>query len=552
MKNRFIYLLVSLLTIISVSCYDDKGNYDYLEVNEIKVDIEKNYSVRKLDTVFVIRPVVTQSQGKSMDNLSFKWTYNTFSDQTVGVVVSKADTVGVVINPSDPKFSYDHFLRLYIRDTLTGAEYLFPVKLNVIKPYEGAWMVLHADHEGTKLGSVEYIGENMEVCDDAFFKERNRRLKGQPSRLGVVTNFNSYSNPRYSPTCLLYCFTDDPEESGALMQDAGFQMYDSVVRFVFPGHLADFKSSDVKNCEGEGRGRICVSNGNLFQGSNYYTKTYKVRQAAQVKGEMNITHATSAGWTFLAFDSKEHRFLHFYNANGSGSSTYVFDEPGENTSELDYIKKDPQNVAGINLDKIDEKQEMAYFGSGYWYGPSMMASQGRMAAYAVTINKDLGYTYVYEFHGCAMWRNSEDDYPFTYFASFPTPSGMNAETPMASSSAFNRLIFYAVGNKVYRLDFGAQGGNTTLIYMHPDPSAKAVAMEFARKDVGGSTSYDQIYPAYGHDVFRSLGIAFEKSGGSGDLVVLNLSNAGKIDKNGTYPSEQVHEGFGKIKDIKFI
>ena len=152
-----------------------------------------------------------------------------------------------------------------------------------------------------------------------------------------------------------------------------------------------------------------------------------------------------------------------------------------------------------------------------------------------------------------MWGSDEEYYPFTYYAAFPLPSGIEVNTPMASSCSFNRLLFYAVDNKIYRLDFGA-GGTSTLIYQHPDPTAKVEIMRFARKDVGSKreTDYNDTFSDYGHSVFRSLGIAFNLPFGKVEFVVLNLISSGRVDKNGTFPSEQVHEGFGSIKDIMFI
>ncbi|MEG2341357.1 MAG: PKD-like family lipoprotein [Odoribacter sp.] len=552
MKNKFLlYGFWFLIIIIATGCYDDEGNYNYDAINEVGVGIEKTYGVRKVDTIFVIRPQIKQTLAKDTSNLKFEWYYNTFSDQMKGTLVSRADTVAVKIDPKNSKFSYNHFLRFYITDTRTGAKYLFPVKVKVIKPYEGAWMLLHTQNGMTKLGAVEYIGENMEASDDVYFKEKGSRLKGKPIKLGSANYFDAFYNPRYSPTTLLYCFTDDPEESGILMQDKGFKLYDSIPRYVYPGHIQYFDVTKMGVCEGEMYGRICICNGYLFQGSTGESKLYRVNPSEQVTGKVNITHGTCVGWTSLVFDSEGHRFLHFRNDNNSNYSYSNFDEAAENTSVMDYIKKDEKNVPGIDLNKIDENQKMVYMGSGYWYGSSMRAAQARMAAYALTINEKLNYTYVYEFHGYPLWGSDGEDYPFTYYAAFKTPSGITEKTPMASSCTFNRLLFYAVDNKIYRLDFGA-GGNSTLIYQHPNAEAKVEIMRFARKDVGSEKTYEETFADYGSSVFRSLGIAFNLPNGNGEFVVLNLTSAGKVDKNGKYPSEQLHQKFGNIKDIMFI
>lgn len=556
MKNRFLQFTILVSVFLMTACYEDTGNYDYHDVNEVIVDIETSYGVRKLDTTVVIRPGIRQTLFKNSENLRFEWYYNTFSDQTKGTLKSTADTVAIEIKPDDPKFSYSHFLRFYVKDTVTGASYLFPVKLKVIKPYEGAWMVLHDQEESARLGAVEYIGGSMEVTNDAFYKERGERLKGHAVALGTANYWSSTSNPRYSPTTLFFCFTDDPKESGMRMQDNDFNMYDSVPRFVYPGHSQNFDVTRVSVCEGEGRGRIMVCNGALWQGSLYDSKLYQVRAAKTVSdnSNLNITHATCAGWTSMAYDSRGHRFLHFYNGNNSNYSNVNFNEPYENTSEMEYVKEDENNIKTVDPSNIDPKETMVYMGTGYWYGSAMRAAQGRVAVYALTLDEVLNYAHVYEFHAYPMWGDSnEEDFPFTLHTSFATPSGMTPQTPMASSCAFNRLLFYAVDNKIYRLDVGAKG-NTTLIYQHPDPNAVISVMRFARKDVGANRPevYAETYADYEFPVMRSLGVGFNLPDGSGEFVVLNLTTAGKVDKNNTYPAAQVHKGFGKIKDVAFI
>ena len=145
MRSRFLlYIFLFLLSSLAIGCYDDEGNYDYKTINEVAVKLEETYGVRKVDTVFVIRPEIRQSLATDTTNLKFEWYYNSASDQFKGDLVSTADTVAIRIDPADKKFSYNHYLRFYIHDTQTGASYLFPVKLKVAKPYEGAWMVLHS------------------------------------------------------------------------------------------------------------------------------------------------------------------------------------------------------------------------------------------------------------------------------------------------------------------------------------------------------------------------------------------------------------------------
>mgnify|MGYP000210653036 CR=1 FL=1 len=104
-------------------------------------------------------------------------------------------------------------------------------------------------------------------------------------------------------------------------------------------------------------------------------------------------------------------------------------------------------------------------------------------------------SHVYIFSYYALTHANEAT--MTNVFEFPTPEGINENTPMTSGATFYNIIFYAAGNKVYKLDIST----------------------------GSST---------------------------GELVVLQLNAAGKVDDDHKFPSTQIHKGFGKIKDIAFI
>ena len=115
MRSRFLfYIFLFLLSSLAIGCYDGEGNYDYKTINEVAVKLEETYGVRKVDTVFVIRPEIRQSLATDTTNLKFEWYYNSASDQFKGDLVSTADTVAIRIDPADKKFSYNHYLQVLI------------------------------------------------------------------------------------------------------------------------------------------------------------------------------------------------------------------------------------------------------------------------------------------------------------------------------------------------------------------------------------------------------------------------------------------------------
>ncbi|MCL2560710.1 MAG: PKD-like family lipoprotein [Rikenellaceae bacterium] len=550
MKKIKFLLGIIAFTVFAGGCYEDLGNYTYRDINEVIVKVERQYAVRRADMEYVIRPQLIQSMALDTTNLSFEWYWNTSSDQIRGTLISTRDTVAVRINPAAVPFHFNHYFRFYVKDNITGAQYMFPVHLRVIKPYEGSWMVLHEGSDGlARLGAVEYIGDEIQIEPNAYFRETGRNFTGRPVRLGVATYFMAYLAPAYSPTCLFFCFTDNPAESGPLKADAYFEQYDTPLRFIFPEHLASFDPADIQYVGGEGRGRLMVSGGELFQGSMYDTKMYRVSPAVDFTGNYNITHGTCSGWTQLAFDSYGKRFVHFYNSNSANANWSNFQPATENAATFGRIRLTENSVQDVDPNSLPADQEIVFIGTGYHYGPSMVANQARHAIYGLTVSEAIGRLYFYEFHGYSLYNSGDpNDPPFAFYNDIANTMGINTATPVASSSAYNRLLFYGNGNTVYRLDMGTEQGAVATVYEHPNPAARVVAIKAARDQMNGAgVNYTTVYANYGHAVTRSFAVAYEMPDGSGELVVLNLNTAGR--------RESVQEGltgFGRITDIVFI
>lgn len=551
MKN-IIYLLLTLLGLGTAACYKDKGNYNYHDINEVMVDIKAKYAVKRTDTTVVIRPGIVQNLVPNTANLVFEWYHNTWSNQQRGELVSTSDTVAIKIDPESDDFSYNHYMRFYITDLITGARYLFPVELDVIKPYHGAWMVLHEDEKGiAKLGSIEYVGDEYLITDDAYSKDSGNHFTGKPVRLGYATYFDMFfDSPRYNPSVLFSCFTDNPDESGLLKIDGDFELYDSPVRFIYPEHYEYFDPADVRYYHGEGRGMIMVCGGHLFTASSYSPNMYRVNPDLSFPGgEYDITHGATVGWTHMAYDSKNRRFVHYYNSNSC--SYYTFNEPVDNAGTFGPIPSREGNVSAEIADpnNIPEDQQIVYLGSGYFYGPSLMAASARQAAYGITVSKEKNTLYFYEFHGAPLWRTpsaTETDVPFPFYNEVENTMGVTTETPFASSSAYNRLLLFGKDNMVYRYDFGSENGSVSPIYEHPDPNARVTDIETARFYDNASIGLDTYYEAYGHDIHRSFAVTYLMPDGTGEVVVLNLNTSGRPQ------SIEEHKGFGKITDVVFV
>ena len=540
--KRLIYFILGLLV---ASCYDDKGNYTYQEVNTLDVSLNKVYSVRLYkDTTVTIIPQLSQSLQENEDNLEYTWLHSTTNHNFYGH--GKFDTVGLEqnlnfhIDPEAKNLAYAHYFRLNVYDRITDIEYPVNTTIELIKPYVGSWMILHRKNGQTELGSVEYIGGDIVVQEDAYYEETGKRFTGKPQALMSYTTSCKYYGTG-SGWNMFTVITDDPVESGVYCQWKHFEKKDSLTRMVAPLAQNSFDFQHITLADGDGTASALLLSGGMLYQSPRAGKIYE--PAADLEGEVNITLASKISNNALLYDEAGHRFAFYYNtSDGLGVKKYdplYFSESEENTNLIKAIPTRDGNVSAVNPNKLPEDQKVLYLGTGYQYASAWTS------VYAYALAKNDTRCFVYEFNPRGF--NYSDNASFNGYYTINIPQGLDESAVFASTPPYSGLLFYASGNTVYRLDFKQAGGKATAIYTHA--GGKAVKMKFAKRYLSSSNAFD----AYEFDVQYSLGIGFDMGNGKGDFVILNLSSTGSVGGDSEhYPAKQVYTDFGEITDFVFI
>lgn len=540
--KRLIYFILGLLV---ASCYDDKGNYTYQEVNTLDVSLNKVYSVRlDKDTTVTIIPQLSQSLQENEDNLEYTWLHSTTNHNFYGH--GKFDTVGLEknlnfhIDPEAKNLAYAHYFRLNVYDRITDIEYPVNTTIELIKPYVGSWMILHRKNGQTELGSVEYIGGDIVVQEDAYYEETGKRFTGKPQALMSYTTSCKYYGTG-SGWNMFTVITDDPVESGVYCQWKHFEKKDSLTRMVAPLAQNSFDFQHITLADGDGTASALLLSGGMLYQSPRAGKIYE--PAADLEGEVNITLASKISNNALLYDEAGHRFAFYYNtSDGLGVKKYdplYFSESEENTNLIKAIPTRDGNVSAVNPNKLPEDQKVLYLGTGYQYASAWTS------VYAYALAKNDTRCFVYEFNPRGF--NYSDNASFNGYYTINIPQGLDESAVFASTPPYSGLLFYASGNTVYRLDFKQAGGKATAIYTHA--GGKAVKMKFAKRYLSSSNAFD----AYEFDVQYSLGIGFDMGNGKGYFVILNLSSTGSVGGDSEhYPAKQVYTDFGEITDFVFI
>ena len=75
MKKIYSYILGIASVALLQGCYEDKGNYDYHDVNDIKIEIpEAKVRMPKTEAQSVtLTPELSQTMAQNEDNLTFEW-----------------------------------------------------------------------------------------------------------------------------------------------------------------------------------------------------------------------------------------------------------------------------------------------------------------------------------------------------------------------------------------------------------------------------------------------------------------------------------------------
>ena len=302
--------------------------------------------------------------------------------------------------------------------------------------------------------------------------------------------------------------TDDPVESGVYCQWKHFEKKDSLTRMVAPLAQNSFDFQHITLADGDGTASALLLSGGMLYQSPRAGKIYE--PAADLEGEVNITLASKISNNALLYDEAGHRFAFYYN-----------------TSD------------GLGVKKYDP----LYLGTGYQYASAWTS------VYAYALAKNDTRCFVYEFNPRGF--NYSDNASFNGYYTINIPQGLDESAVFASTPPYSGLLFYASGNKVYRVDLNSFVPLETKIYEYPDPSSRITKMKFRHERIAemsldwGSMSLTMEDQPYW------LGLAIEHADKTASLVEMRLKPSGEVLKEDGNQKVYEYKGFEGIVDIGY-
>lgn len=195
-KTYFLFLLI--LTTQLVGCYEDKGNYDYKDIQEIEIKFKTDeWSLNLIfGDKFTLETILSKDIKANSPDHKFTWFVN--GETREGWNGDKFEWV------VDQVFK-DGNITLEIEDTRNGMKYMQRIDADVVGPYESeySWMILSDNNGKSQLSFFSCIETDLETLRDHVLFKETKFFED------VYTDANNGAELGSGPMRLQEHFTDD-------------------------------------------------------------------------------------------------------------------------------------------------------------------------------------------------------------------------------------------------------------------------------------------------------------------------------------------------------
>lgn len=183
MKQYIYILLLCWLAIVQVSCYEDKGNYDYTTREDITVKgLNEEYKLITMSDTLDILPEI-----ESPEDYDYIWLiYKIGTDFNY-------DTIGFTHHlkwpVNRPQGNYKLFLKVTARSD--GFSQMFRSKLTITSTFSDGWFVVK-DEEGET--DIDFFTLDLTEANNILQQATGRKIPGKALNMSLLSGF-SYIEP---------------------------------------------------------------------------------------------------------------------------------------------------------------------------------------------------------------------------------------------------------------------------------------------------------------------------------------------------------------------
>ena len=450
MMKKIYILLFAAVAVLLTSCYEDKGNYDYHELEVVSIDttaagIQPEYAIMRYDTlqlepkIYFQGELVTDTKNFPLD---YEWTiFSATSGVGANTVV---DVIGTdrKLDAIITRTGGNYFVQLVVTNRNDGIKQFWRIPVAVSEVFDGGWMVFYerADRPGysdlaliynpwTKL-NVNYNRSYMNLYEVT----NGEPLQGSPIRcFDIAVSLASGNN--YVGLCTDYTlvgvsengiekaldFNDFFHEPPATMKPTWYGEHGSGV---MSGQSSEVLINDNQ----------IYTNTYSFSATEGRTTKFGVPKFAEGIGELapwNAEVPNTLNYGIVVYDQTYHRFRY----------------AGYNSAQLEEFAEQDLNVAAFDINNTGMELLMGDWGKGMSQGAGL-----RPFDYLIMSKGNERYLAVTNF---AASTPSDTNIGIGLYPMNALCPGINEATSMAASHV-GSFIYYASGNKLYDFAYDSQ------------------------------------------------------------------------------------------------
>ncbi|MDO4771293.1 PKD-like family lipoprotein [Porphyromonas sp.] len=556
---------LSLLALLTTSCYKDLGNYEYDfdSLNEIKevAFSPKTFIGVQGETVELQQPIteaitrrievtLTQSKYENLDNLDFTW----FVSRTEGTetITDTLHTKGYLDVPLAAGKPSQYKVRLKIQDKVTSISKYVSLYVSTRPIYKNSLFVLHGGGVGSmKLGNIEELPTGVNIISDAF-KHINPNDDKAPFSNSIGLGYSAYYNLRGRKEAHSLCAfkadgtADLYEPFGLTTKFHGNYVlpYQAEDPFVFSKIIATGDAASIKDY------KCILSRDGRFYVARTFLCFYQPAGITPPDDTYKVTAATITGSHFVLWDAQKNRFLILRK-----DDAFPFDEKGARNVQLRNL------IADAYVDFSSLGSALSPVGKSALYAYNSYRDNYSEAHPFFIFKDESNKFFIYELTPVGGGKDNDkdkgdgkgdgkgkDDNPSENAPQFTItgkplrnlPADISTTTLTYNSWFSTNYIFYAKGGAVFR--YNISNGDIEEMYVAPE-GYKVSLIKFRTEDSG-------LFVA---DLGRILSIGLNK-GSEGAVAEIKLTTSADIDHSFTprfYDKDKDGVKFGNIKDLQF-
>ena len=464
--RKYIIYIASFVgsALLQTGCYDDKGDYDYHDVNTMEIVIpETKLRMPKEEAVEVsIMPQISQTLEQNEENLVFQWK-RLNPDATLG-----SDRLADYTNYSvgkeckitvEPNESNNIGLMLVVSDKKNGTVWYQQGQVVIIKPFNPCWFILQEKENKGVLGAIEGTSEGYYIYSDVFQSETGTifPLDGKPL---AMTARREYGGDRASISMMPPFFglkivpilTLVTDKDAALFTPSTLEMMYQSDKILFEP-VQQGKAIKIDAYKMDKNGELFVNDGkSYFAYMDGFCIPYTIQNES---GDyLSVSTYGSYGTGLVFFDSSTHSFLNGWALSGFSDYYGVSYSISKSVRSGFYTWKDQHPIVASTINPDDEEGSAFNPNS---IDPSLQVraivtgGNGGNYAYAVTSSQNGKDLTVFKFS--ADWENEDPTCAGLYTVSLPSEIDVETAKFAASYAYTADILFVASGNKLYPVSY---------------------------------------------------------------------------------------------------